>query len=238
MKLRHPWLIASAAFLMTLVGRAWMRTLRYAYHGVGSNLDPRDPALRERYLYAFWHEAMLLPAFHYAPRGARIVISNSKDGELIASVCRRLGYLPTRGSTRRGAVQAVRELLRVAAEAHTAVTPDGPRGPRRVAQLGIVYLAARTGQGMVAAGFGVRRAWRLGSWDRFCVPRPFTFAVLVTMPPIFVPADLDRDGLEAYRLRLQAAMDEATRLAEEYAETGIPPQALPEGGSLRGVAAP
>jgi lysophospholipid acyltransferase (LPLAT)-like uncharacterized protein len=119
---------------------------------------------------------MLLPAYHYARPDIKVLISTHADGQLIAEACQRLGFALARGSSTRGGVEAVRDMLR-ANDTHLAVTPDGPRGPRRRVQAGVVYLAARTGLPIVPVGFAARRPWRAKSWDRFAVPRPFSRAV-------------------------------------------------------------
>src|SRR5206468_6190352 len=105
-------------------------------------------------LYAFWHEHLLLPAYHYGRRDIRVLISTHADGQLIAEVCRRLGFGLVRGSTTRGGVEAVRQMLRDGGASHLAITPDGPRGPRRRVQPGVSFLASRTGLPVVPMGIG------------------------------------------------------------------------------------
>src|SRR5262245_31959256 len=172
MKIRHPALIRALAFLLACVVRLWMRTLRYRYRFLQSDVDPRQRGLTERYIYAFWHENMLLVATRYARPDIYVLISQHADGQLIADVCRHLGFRTVRGSTTRGGADAVRQMLRLGREAHLAVTPDGPRGPRRKVQQGLVYLAARTGMPIVPIGIGYSKAWRMQSWDRFALPKP------------------------------------------------------------------
>src|SRR5205807_4997169 len=125
-------------------------------------------------------------------------------GSLITS----LGMGMVEGSATRGGIEAVRKLTREHHPwRHLAVTPDGPRGPRRVVQPGIVYVASRTGMRIVPAGVGYRRPWRAGSWDRFALPKPFSRARCLTAEPIAVPGSLRSTELEPYRLRVQAEMD-------------------------------
>jgi lysophospholipid acyltransferase (LPLAT)-like uncharacterized protein len=115
-------------------------------------------------------------------------------------------------------------MLRAGQEAHISVTPDGPRGPRRQVQAGLVYLAARTGLPIVPAGFGFARPWRARSWDRFAVPRPGSFATTVTGAPIQIPPDVDRDGIEHYRVEVERELLRVSALAEHWAETGERPK--------------
>src|SRR5262249_42974661 len=88
---------------------------------------------------------------------------------------------------------------------------------RQCVQSGIVYVAARTGLPIIPTGFGYAGAWRAKSWDRMAMPKPFSRVVCVTLPPIHVPDIEDREVLENYRKRVEDAMREATRRAEERA---------------------
>jgi lysophospholipid acyltransferase (LPLAT)-like uncharacterized protein len=223
MKIRHPALISAASWLTARLVRLWIGTLRYEYRAIGPDLRPGCPGLEGRYIYAFWHENMLLPAYHYARPDIKVLISQHADGQLIAEACERLGYQVARGSTTRGGVEAVRDLLRAGAAIHLAVTPDGPRGPRRRVQPGVVYLAARTGLPVVPVGLGTCRPWRAKSWDRFAVPRPWTRARCVTGPPLVVPAAVDREELERYRQQFESSLLRVTDIAERWAETGCWP---------------
>ena len=78
-----------------------------------------------------------------------------------------------------------------------------------------MYLAARTGLPIVPVGFACKKAWRMRSWDRFVLPRPFTTAVGVVGELIHVPADADKGQLEAFRRQAEKALEDAMRVAEE-----------------------
>lgn len=214
MKIRHPLLIKAMGFAIGWLVRLWIGTLRYRYRPMGPNLDPNQPRFQGRYLYAFWHENILVPAYHYARRDIHVLISEHADGQMIAEACRHLGFRVVRGSATRGGARAVRQMVRRGRSAHLAITPDGPRGPRRQVQPGVVYLAALTGLPIVPFGIAFERAWRMRSWDRFAVPWPWSAAVCVTAEPIRVPENIRKDRLEHYRLRVQEAMDAASAAAE------------------------
>jgi lysophospholipid acyltransferase (LPLAT)-like uncharacterized protein len=222
MKLRHPWAIRIAAFFAAGLIRLWMGTVRYRFAGSEAGAHPADPRVG-RFIYAFWHESLLVPTI--LKTTCRILSSQHADGELMAQVCRRLGFQVVRGSTTRGGVSALLELTTGGQAAHVAFTPDGPRGPRRRVQLGTVALASLTGLPIVAFGVGFSRAWRARSWDRFAVPRPFSTAFIVTAPVLHVPANLDREGLECHRLFLEQRLLDATATAESWAESGVEPTA-------------
>jgi lysophospholipid acyltransferase (LPLAT)-like uncharacterized protein len=147
-----------------------------------------------------------------------VLISEHADGRMIAEACRHLGFRVVRGSATRGGARAVRQMYRRSRSAHLAITPDGPRGPRRRVQPGVVYLAALTGLPIVPFGIAFERAWRMNSWDRFAVPMPWSAAVCVTADPIHVPENVRKDQLEHYRLVVENAMNVATERAERLVE--------------------
>lgn len=220
MKIRHPALIKTAAFSGAQLIRLWLRTVRFAHQSLGPNLDPRQPGLSGRYIYAIWHEALLLPTYQFARPDMCVLISQHADGQLITDIARRLGFSVVQGSTTRGSVEAVRRLLEKGQTSHLVITTDGPRGPRRQVQQGLVYLSSRTGLPIVPAGFGFSRAWRTNSWDRFALPKPWSRGFCVSGQPISVPADADKAQLEAYRKRVEDDLLAVTDLAEQWAETG------------------
>ena len=168
---------------------------------------------RENALWSLWHETLLLGVWFFRRRDVHVMISASRDGELIARITQRLGYTPVRGSTSKGALGATRRLVAsLRAGRRTAITPDGPRGPRRRAQPGMIGVARITGRPVVAIGIAVERAWRLGSWDRFVIPKPFSRVCYAYGEPIYVPRE---GGSDADHLALvQRDMERITELAE------------------------
>ncbi len=235
MKLRHPLLISMAARVIAWSIRRWMGLCKYQYVPLGPPLELTQPGFTGRYIYAFWHENLLIPAYHYSRPNVYVLISKHADGELVAQVSHWLTMKTVRGSTTRGGIEALRGVMRIEDGGHLAITPDGPRGPRRQVQLGSVFLASRTGMPIVAWGVGFDRPWRIKSWDRFCLPRPFRKAISVTSQPIVVPRDADRDILEQYRQIVQHEMDRCAEHAERVAVSRDPE--LAEGSASRRDAA-
>jgi lysophospholipid acyltransferase (LPLAT)-like uncharacterized protein len=222
MKLRSPWLIRIIAFLAGGLIRLWMCTVRHRKTGSAASTQPADPRVA-RYIYAFWHESLLLPTTFKTP--CRVLIRQHADGELIAQICLSLGFQVVRGSTTRGGAGAMLNMANKGQAAHLAFTPDGPRGPRRQAQLGVIAVASLTGLPIVAYGVAYGRAWRARNWDRFAVPLPFTTAYGVVAPELRVPPKLDREELERYRRLFEERLADATTAAENWAETGVEPPA-------------
>ena len=219
MKLSNPIAIKCVALLASGLLRAWLGTLdmRFAYED-----ESADPLRRgRRNIYLFWHETLLFPAYAYARFRIAVLVSRHRDGELIAQVVRMLRGVAIRGSTdrgrQRGGASALLAMIRRDRVNHLAITPDGPRGPRRLVQDGAIYLASRSGMPLVPAGLAFEKPWRLGSWDRLALPRPFRRARCLVGSPIEVPAGLDRVAMEHYRLRVQQAMDDLQNRAERLA---------------------
>lgn len=219
MKLRHPGLIRLCAWVLAGLIRVWMATIRGRGVFLEGRRHPTDPS-RERFIYVFWHEALLFPTKFAMP--AHVLISRHADGELIAQACQHLGIGVVRGSTTRGGSGALWEMTQRSKEGHLAVTPDGPQGPRRKVQQGVIRLASLTGLPIVAFGLAYSRAWRARSWDRFLIPCPFSLASCVVSPALFVPPRLDRDQLEEYRCLLENHLLQVTAAAEQWAQ-GIRP---------------
>ncbi len=217
MKLSHPIAIRTAALILSGVIRGWLGTLDI--RGVVSK--GTDPLVGPSRIYLVWHEMMLLPAYAYARLGFATLISRHRDGELIAQVLDLMGGQAIRGSTSRGrdrgGAGALLAMMRPEAGQHLCITPDGPRGPRRVVSIGSIFLASRSGMAVVPVGMAFDRPWRVGSWDRMALPRPFSRARAISASPVSVPPDLDLDQLEPWRQRVQDAMDDVQTRAEALA---------------------
>jgi lysophospholipid acyltransferase (LPLAT)-like uncharacterized protein len=205
--------LAGAAALQ-LLGGTWRlrRTNTAAY-------DARR-AEGERCIYALWHARMLPLIYAYRGLDVAALVSRSRDGELIAGVIERIGYVAARGSSSRGGQQGFNELVRFAEQGRSlTITPDGPRGPREVVKPGLVRLASLTGLPVLPVASACRRAWVLRSWDGFRVPRPFSEVLISYGEPLEVPRDLDEANVETWRRRLEEALRANTdRLALEAGE--------------------
>jgi lysophospholipid acyltransferase (LPLAT)-like uncharacterized protein len=170
-----------------------------------------------RNLYIFWHETLVSMAGCYARYNIPVLISQHRDGELITQIIRCLGSGAIRGSSTRGGDRALRQMIEQSRLSHLAVTPDGPRGPRRKMQMGPVYLASRAGVRIVPLGLAAKGAWRANSWDRLAIPKPFMPIYVCCGTPITVPADLSRSELEQYRVLCERSLNETQQRAEAKA---------------------
>jgi lysophospholipid acyltransferase (LPLAT)-like uncharacterized protein len=221
MKIRNPQLVRAAGWLAATAATAIGRTLHFDHRCVGPDVGYARPTYPDRLVFSIWHEKLLLPTVRFGGPDLAVLISQHADGQLLGGLIRRMGMGLVCGSTNRGGVEAVRQIVRPEFPwRHLAITPDGPRGPRREVQPGVVFVASRTGMKIVPMGVGYYRPWRMKSWDRFCIPRPTSRARILFGEPIDVPAKLRSEEMEPYRTRVQAEMDRLDAIAEDWAITG------------------
>jgi lysophospholipid acyltransferase (LPLAT)-like uncharacterized protein len=188
--------------------RLWARTLRLRVE------DPHDVIgfVRQKpVIFAIWHNRLLMLPRVFDPsfptRQSYGLISASRDGDLIAQFIERSGYGTIRGSSSRKGVIALRQLVdTLAANGNVLVTPDGPRGPVYHVSQGIVFLAQKSGAPILPIHIEYSSAWRLKSWDRFVVPRPFATLRAIFGAPIQIPPLSAPEQFEAEQLRLKNAM--------------------------------
>jgi len=206
--------VAALSLLAAGFIRALRSIVRLRHHG--------DERLREwerrgeRFILAFWHRHLLLMPYAYRGRRISVLVSQSTDGELIARTVARLGIDSSRGSSSRGGIAGMRTLLRKAAGGwDLAFTPDGPRGPLREVQPGVVLAAAATGLPIQPVAIAASRSKLLRSWDRFLVPLPFSTVHFVYGEPLTVER---RGDLEQAAAGLKERLDEAEAAAERWAK--------------------
>jgi len=166
-------------------------------------------------IFAVWHECIAMGLWHYRGRGYHTMTSCSYDGELAAQTAQRFGVHAVRGSSSEGGGGALRELEKAIAHVEgIGITPDGPRGPRRVVQAGAVILAARTQTPLIPHAISATSAWRLRSWDRFMIPKPFATIVHAYGDPIPPPKDDSHEAVESTRVELENALNAIHRELE------------------------
>lgn len=186
----------------------WSHTIRFEVEDRGKILEI---PVSERFVGALWHNRLLLLPFairRFIPqRQGAALISASRDGAWLAKLVRRFGFSVVRGSSSRRGAAAMLQLADVIASGHDVViTPDGPRGPAYRPGGGIILLAQKTGARIVPLNLEFSRCWRLASWDRFILPRPFARVRFILGPPHEVLATANEEEFEAERERLKGAM--------------------------------
>ena len=198
------WLIAVGFRVLQL----WVRTLRYEIDDrAGVVGKPAD----QNYIGALWHNRLLIFPFvlrrFFSNRHGAALISASRDGDLLADAITRFGFDVVRGSSSRLGASAILQLTDVLASGgDVVITPDGPRGPVYELGPGIIYLAQKSGAAVLPVNMEYSSCWRLKSWDRFILPRPFAKICVIIGQPHRVRSTNTVDDFEAERLRLQDAM--------------------------------
>lgn len=206
---RPPWWVepvtAAAAGVLRLLGATW-RIDRSGMQAVDQQLSGGGQCI-----FALWHARLLPTLITHRDRGVAVLVSRSRDGELITRVIERLGFTTARGSTTRGGPTGMLEMLSWSEGGRSlAVTPDGPRGPAVQVKPGLVFLASRSGLPVLPVASASSRAWVLRSWDGFRVPQPFSRVIVDYGEMLRVPAQLDDASGEEWRLRIERTLIDLT----------------------------
>lgn len=191
--------------------------LKTAYYD--RSTDPSRPEYFEHCIFVFWHEnqAILLPRWTFSP--VTLLISQHRDAQWLKQAANFLGFNVVRGSSTRGGASAIRKLKRASRFTSFAITPDGPQGPRRQMAMGPIFLASRLQMPLVCVGVGHDRPWRLNTWDRFAIPKPFSRARVVLGPKIHLPKKLTKNQLQEAREKAESLLLQLNEFAEDWAGT-------------------
>ncbi|MFQ5895263.1 MAG: lysophospholipid acyltransferase family protein [Nitrospinota bacterium] len=216
------WKLGAAGASLAFLLRLWSRTLRFRF----LHREREEEILRrgESLIYAFWHNHFFALPYLCAARRMHILLSRSRDGELLVQTLKRLcphvlfvrGSAMIPGGRDKGGATALRAMARLLAEGSCAgVTPDGPKGPRHCVQPGVILLASLSGAPILPVAVCAKGRFVFSSWDRFEVPHPFSRTVVACGEPQWVPRELGPDQLEEHRSLLEGRL---CALGEEAAE--------------------
>ncbi|MBI5103166.1 MAG: lysophospholipid acyltransferase family protein [Nitrospirae bacterium] len=187
-------------------------TLRVKF--IGAGIPEAFHKKKEGVIFVFWHSMMIPAVFVYRGDGIHVLVSRHGDGELIGRVVKPYRCHTVRGSSSRGGMEALKELVRLARKNRDiAITPDGPRGPAEQVKPGVAQLAKLTGRPVIPGAYSASWIKRLKTWDRFRIPMPFSRLVYVIGEPLYFQKDED---IETFRLRVEEALKEVTRRADDY----------------------
>jgi lysophospholipid acyltransferase (LPLAT)-like uncharacterized protein len=190
-------------FLINLIGK----TARFEIEG-WENFEAIEKAKKVP-IYAFWHNRIFLGTYFFRRRSIVVITSQSLDGEYIARFIQRFGYGAVRGSSTRGGVAALVEMIRLMRQGlPMGFTVDGPKGPKYVAKIGACLLAKKTGNPVMPFVVEAEKYWEVKSWDNLQIPKPFTRARLIIAKPIYVSKAAADEELENKRHELQQSLDE------------------------------
>jgi lysophospholipid acyltransferase (LPLAT)-like uncharacterized protein len=185
----------------------------YTYRFQGREHLDALVAARQPHILALWHGRILEVMLALRDRGYVSLVSENFDGEWIAGLSAHFGFGAVRGSSSRGSVRALVQAKRLlAGGASLLFTLDGPRGPRREAQAGAVWLAGVSGCPILPVRLEADRFLTAKTWDQHQFPAPGATVCAAFSEPIWVPADLDDAGLESQRLQLEQTLNAPLRV--------------------------
>jgi lysophospholipid acyltransferase (LPLAT)-like uncharacterized protein len=201
------WIVRLGTLLVRALASTW-RIRVIGDEGLRTEREDGRPVI-----ITLWHGQMLPLLYRHRGEQVAVVISEHRDGEIIARIAMALGHRTVRGSTTRGAGRALLSMVRqVESGRDIAVTPDGPRGPAKSFAPGALIVAQRTGAAIIPATVVAKSAWRLKSWDQFMIPRPFTRVVISYGPAAHVQSG-DARAASSEASRFQQLMEDAERAA-------------------------
>jgi lysophospholipid acyltransferase (LPLAT)-like uncharacterized protein len=187
-----------------VVATLWLSTCRVTAYGREIETQYQNAKPGKGLLYASWHRGLFFVIYWYRNQKVVSIASASEDGELAAQAARRFGWITARGSSSRGGRQAFRVMEEYIKKGYSGgLVADAPRGPRFVSKLGIIYLAKRSGIPIIPVIWSADRYWKLRSWDRTIIPKPFARIVALYDDEFLpVPSDASREACEEYRRQL------------------------------------
>lgn len=200
--------------LITIIGK----TLKYETEG-WENFEAIEKNGKIP-IYSFWHNRIFAGTYFFRNRGIVVITSKSFDGEYIARFIQRFGYGAVRGSSTRGGIGALVEMIRLMKQGlPMGFTVDGPKGPRYVAKSGACLLAKKTGNPLMPFVVECKKFWTIKSWDKLQIPKPFSRVRVFIAPPIYVSKTATDQEIEKKREELQIKLDELVKIGEQWRET-------------------
>jgi hypothetical protein len=213
---KYRLLFAIVPRLFFFFSHALFRTCRIELIGK----ENEDQFLREGkpLLFVSWHQGMLFFAYHFRNRDGVVMVSQSKDGELIAGAIARLGFKSARGSSSRGGKDALHTIIDMVNHTHCSagLVADGPRGPFGVAKIGIIKIAKDTGLPLVPVMLWAKPRILFKSWDKTILPLPFSRIAFFYEKPIWIPADATSEQMEQARADLTDTLNRMHRRARAH----------------------
>ena len=208
----RSWLIGWIGYVtISVIGR----TIRW--QSVGDSYLEEIYKSGNRAIFTFWHGRIFPATYYWRNRGIVVMTSMSRDGEPIAQCIQRFGFGAARGSSSAGWLRALAEMARKIRDGRDAAfTVDGPRGPRYVAQQGPVLLARKTGAAVFCFHISMKHRIQLRSWDEFQIPLPFTPAVVLKAPPIWVHPDASEEHLRELHQQMQDTLNDLREKGDSW----------------------
>jgi len=212
-----PFLLNIGSAVVATLVKALLRTCS-VIHIEGKDTSSPCPCI-----YVSWHQRMFFFARYLAKKSPIILISQSRDGEYGARIAKHLGFGYVRGSSTRGGIKAVRQMIEHLKKGRSVgILADGPLGPPRVAKTGPILIASKSGVPIVPLMWSSNSFWILNSWDRYIIPKPFSKIVIRHGDPLVVPSSLSSEEVEYHRKRLQNILNSYAKWCDEFFGVKIP----------------
>ena len=161
------------------------------------------------FIICAWHNDIYFSTWLLKEMNLTALISSSRDGEYINQVLSGFGFRAVRGSSTRGGIGAMKNLVRCLKEGHSiAITPDGPQGPIHKVQEGIIALAKMTGAPIIPWRYEGNSCWNLNSWDNHKIPKPFSIISSVFGQPFYIPKTASNSDFGKYCQQLEMLMND------------------------------
>lgn len=193
-------------FLVYLILRCWFATCRVKIHGE-ENLE-KVLKMGKPGIASFWHYSLGYVFYNLRKQQATVMVSASKDGEYIARLAGYFGFQTVRGSKNKRGLLALKEMMKkIKNGSNAGIVADGSQGPPLKLQAGTILLASKCGAPIVPVVWSANRYFAFGSWDRLSLPKPFAEINYYYGEPFMVPERLSQEGIEEYRLQLEAEMN-------------------------------
>ncbi len=192
-------------------------TYRYEFIGLERRKRAMDAHPTRTYVYALWHQNLIGAIFSHIGTQFTMVISESKDGELVAVTCEKFGHIPARGSSTRGGKKALIEIVKtVKRGVPGALTVDGPKGPAKVVKPGVIEIARLADCAVIPLSPYAKDFWFFKkSWDQFRIPKPFTKIVVVIGEPIYLPEGASREAFDDIAAQVGDAINQGEIIAKQ-----------------------
>ncbi len=203
-----PFVPRLAAFLFRMLHGSCKYTI------VGKEYEDEALSFQGPKLFTCWHFAYPAVLHHFRDNDAMVMVSRSRDGDWATRVLEQLGYHCFRGSPGKGGSTALRQLINQLKKGPGGgFVADGSQGPPLIAQKGILLLARYTGSPLVPMSVAAKPCWRLKSWDKTLVAKPFSHLVIAFGPLIWVNRDASSEELEVERKKLEVSLNALTEQA-------------------------
>jgi len=197
------WLIPR---LIVLLQRIYGKTLRRI--DIGREFVDECRTAHRAWIYAIWHTNVFFSPYLNRGQNVNVMISESRDGDVINHVVHAFGNRAIRGSTSRGGMKALKQLISELKKGNpAAITPDGPLGPAFKLQAGILIAAMRSGAPIIPFHYEATNQWIFEkAWDKHRLPKPFSTLVVSYGKPIVLPGKVDAHGFEELILSVEQAL--------------------------------